>query len=214
MPKRRGRPAELSRIDIVEAALGLLEEGGPASVTMARVAEAVGASPMGLYRHVAGREELLGSMLDQLMSQLDIELPPDAPWQANVRTWMKHVRAHFLAHPQMLALIDFEPGHHLSPTWLSVVGKMIQPLQAAEMEGQQIARGILLVSRLTLGTVVQEVVAPVSDTAAVVGGLGHLDDEDALQWIDVLPELKRVDDDAFFELVQEQVIGAIESWVE
>ena len=63
MRKKLGRPAELSRNEIVEAALALLEAGGPRAITMARVAEAVGASPMGLYRHVAGREELLAFML-------------------------------------------------------------------------------------------------------------------------------------------------------
>jgi len=178
---------------------------------MARVAEAVGASPMGLYRHVAGREELLGSMLDHLLSELLIELPADVPWQTNIRRWMSRVRAHFLAHPHMLALIDFEPGRHLSPTWLSVVGETIEPLRAAGLEGERLTEGLLLVSRLTLGILVQEIVAPVADTAAVIGGLGHLDGEDALRWVDILPELKRVDDDAFFALVQDQVIHAIES---
>ena len=177
---------------------------------MARVAEAVGASPMGLYRHVAGREALLESMLDQLLSELSIELPPDAPWQRSLRTWMTRVRSHFQDHPHMLALIEFEPGRHLSPAWLSVVGETIAPLRAAGLEGRALAEGLLVVSRFTLGTLVQELVAPVSDTAAVGGGLGHLEGEEALRWIDVLPELKSVDDDAFFALVQDQVIAAIE----
>jgi AcrR family transcriptional regulator len=67
MSQRRGRPARLSHETVVEAALGLLEEGGLESVTMTAVAAAVDSSPMGLYRHVNGREDL-------------VESPGRAPW--------------------------------------------------------------------------------------------------------------------------------------
>lgn len=47
---------------IAQAALEMLERDGPASVSMRRVAEAVGITPMAIYHHFANREDLLNSV--------------------------------------------------------------------------------------------------------------------------------------------------------
>jgi|ERR1700730_17226533 AcrR family transcriptional regulator len=50
---------------IAEAALSILEEKGPRAVTMRRVAEAVGITPMAIYHHFPNREALLDSVTDR-----------------------------------------------------------------------------------------------------------------------------------------------------
>jgi len=49
---------------IAEAALALLEDEGPESVSMRRVADAVGITPMAIYHHFPNREALLNSVTD------------------------------------------------------------------------------------------------------------------------------------------------------
>jgi len=180
---------------------------------MTRVAKAVDASPMALYRHVSNREDLLESMLDELMRRLEIELPDDAPWQENVRGWMTHVRSHFLRYPKILPLLDFEAGSYISPPWLRAVGELIEPLRSAGFAGAGLAKALLWTSRITMGGVLQEIPAPISDTGALIGGLGRLKGDDAVRWIDVLPALERVDDDAFFQIAQVQTVRTLEAWL-
>lgn len=211
MPTRRGgRPALLSRSEIVKAALRLLGEDGSDAITMKRVAEAVGASPMGLYRHVKNRDELLEVMLESLLDALDLELPEDAGWRENIRSWMRGVRQHFVAYPEIFGLMDLEAGQQISPAWLRTVGELVAPLEAAGLNGPEKVSALLWVSRLTMGMLIQEVTSPISDTTGVLAGLGRLGGEDALPWVELLPELKRMDDDAHFRFVEEQALAAIE----
>jgi AcrR family transcriptional regulator len=50
---------------IADAALSILEAKGPQAVTMRRVAEAVGITPMAIYHHFPNREALLDSVTDR-----------------------------------------------------------------------------------------------------------------------------------------------------
>jgi AcrR family transcriptional regulator len=61
MKKRRsapGRPARLSRELIADAALELVASGTLVDLTMRTLAGRLEATPMALYKHVAGRDEL------------------------------------------------------------------------------------------------------------------------------------------------------------
>lgn len=178
---------------------------------MTRVASAANASPMSLYRHISDREDLLESMLEELLRRLQIELEPGASWQEDVQSWMTSVREHFLKHPQILSLIDFEPGSFISPSWLRTGGELIGPLKSAGFSGPKLPRALYWVSRVTLGTLLQEIAAPVADAAAVAGGVGRLEGDDALRWMEVLPALTQMDDDEFFEMTRREVVRTLEA---
>jgi AcrR family transcriptional regulator len=55
---------------IAECALQILEEEGPEAVTMRRIAQSTGITPMAIYRHYANREELLKSITDAEFTKL------------------------------------------------------------------------------------------------------------------------------------------------
>ena len=177
---------------------------------MKAVAGEVGASPMGLYRHVEGRDDLLEAMLDERLGALELSLSAAADWHENVRAWMRHVRDHCLAHPEIFRLLALRAGGAISPAWLRMVGTLVAPLQAAGLAGSELASALVWVSRLTMGTLMQEVSVPVVDTAAVLKGLDQLAAEDALPWVDVLPELKRTSDDALFAIAEAQALAVVE----
>ena len=50
---------------IAKAALLILEAEGPEAVSMRRVAQAVGITPMAIYHHFPNRESLLDSITDR-----------------------------------------------------------------------------------------------------------------------------------------------------
>lgn len=55
---------------IAQEALKILEIEGPEAVSMRRVAEAVGITPMAIYHHFASREALLNTITDREFTKL------------------------------------------------------------------------------------------------------------------------------------------------
>lgn len=69
---------------ILSSALALFEDGGAEAVSMRRVADGAGISPMAIYRHFSNREALLKRL-------------SDASFQAIARDWQTHA-----VHPDPL----------------------------------------------------------------------------------------------------------------
>ena len=67
--------ARLDRNAVLEAGLALADEAGLAAVTLRRLADRLAVTPMALYRHVAGKEDLLDGMADLLYAELDVPEP-------------------------------------------------------------------------------------------------------------------------------------------
>lgn len=63
-PGRRGPRQAKSPAEIAAAAIGIADAEGMDAVTMRRVAQALGVSPMALYTYVPGKAELVDLMLD------------------------------------------------------------------------------------------------------------------------------------------------------
>lgn len=55
---------------IAHVALSILEQEGPEAVSMRRVAEAVGVTPMAIYHHFPSREALLNTITDREFAKL------------------------------------------------------------------------------------------------------------------------------------------------
>lgn len=99
---RRGPKPRFSVDGITDAAIALADREGLEAVTMQRVAEGVGTTKMALYRHVPGRTELDGLMLDRAMGAAP-SLPAD-DWRAALRSWASHLHDRAQAHPWSVEL--------------------------------------------------------------------------------------------------------------
>jgi AcrR family transcriptional regulator len=75
----------LSRDRVLEAAVELADRGGLESVSMRRVAAALGVEAMSLYHHVAGKDDLLGGMLDVVVGEMEVA-SPEHGWKEALRT--------------------------------------------------------------------------------------------------------------------------------
>lgn len=86
--RRPGRPAALTRGQVLDAALALYDADGVGAVTIRRVATALGVSPMALYRHVADKDELLLVLIDRLAARFRYPArPQDDPREAILTLW-------------------------------------------------------------------------------------------------------------------------------
>ncbi|MEU8870554.1 TetR/AcrR family transcriptional regulator [Streptomyces javensis] len=78
--KAPGRPARISREDIIGTARRIVTEEGADRLTMRRLAKEIGSTPMALYHHVRDKEELLLLLLnDHTERTLHRPALPDQP---------------------------------------------------------------------------------------------------------------------------------------
>lgn len=105
-----GDDTRLSRAEIVQAALELVDEVGLDGLTMRRLADRLGASPMGLYRHVRNKEDLVRALIDRTMRVTVLpegEAPAD-PVERIVGFCVR-LRCQMLEHPFLLPLVMSRP---------------------------------------------------------------------------------------------------------
>lgn len=88
----------LNRQRVLEAGVALADEVGIESLSMRRLAQELGVVPMALYKHVAGKEELLDGMVDVLIGEID-PVVPDADWKTAVRARVLSARRSLQRHP-------------------------------------------------------------------------------------------------------------------
>ncbi|WP_249863386.1 TetR/AcrR family transcriptional regulator [Paenibacillus konkukensis] len=83
---RRSRPAKepLSREIIVNTALILLKNEGPAGLSMRKVAKALDTGPSSLYVYVANLEELCAYVLDAGLAAIERPDPGEGDWKARL----------------------------------------------------------------------------------------------------------------------------------
>jgi AcrR family transcriptional regulator len=104
--RRRGR---LSRERIVAAAIGVADAEGIGAVSMRRLGQELGVDPMSLYRHVGGKDELLGSMTDAVVAQIE-PVTEAGGWRAAARATILAARATMVRHPWTAEVIKERPA--------------------------------------------------------------------------------------------------------
>lgn len=96
-PARRGPRGGLSVEQITRAAIEVADAEGLGAVSMARVANQLGAGTMSLYRYVASKDELLLLMSDAALT--DPPVPPaGVGWREALRHWGYAVLAELRRH--------------------------------------------------------------------------------------------------------------------
>jgi AcrR family transcriptional regulator len=94
----------LSRERVLDAAIRLADEGGIESLTMRRLARALGVEAMSLYNHVANKGDLVDAMVDLVVSEIDLPSTTEA-WDAAVRKCSISAHEVLLRHPWSCSLV-------------------------------------------------------------------------------------------------------------
>ncbi len=90
--------AELSRDAFVDRALAIADTEGIAAVTVRRIAQEFGVTPMALYWHIRSKEELLDAMGDRFFAGLE-PLPVGDDWVEQLRAAVAALVASLRRHP-------------------------------------------------------------------------------------------------------------------
>lgn len=96
--------APLSRDRVLQAAIGLADEGGIESLTMRKLARELGVEAMSLYNHVANKDDLMDGIVDLVVSEID--LPSTAEdWETAIREYAISAHEALLRHPWACSLV-------------------------------------------------------------------------------------------------------------
>jgi AcrR family transcriptional regulator len=98
----------LSRDRILRAALGLADESGIESVTMRKLAQALGVEAMSLYNHVADKADIVEGIVDRVVGMIELPASP-VEWETAIRTCAVSAYDAFRRHPWACALV-LTPG--------------------------------------------------------------------------------------------------------
>jgi AcrR family transcriptional regulator len=94
----------LSRERVLDAAIRLADEGGIESLSMRKLARALGVEAMSLYNHVANKGDLVDAITDLVVSE--IELPgAGEEWDVAVRACAVSAYETFMRHPWACSLV-------------------------------------------------------------------------------------------------------------
>jgi AcrR family transcriptional regulator len=155
-PAAVGRPARLSRELVLDAAIGLADAGGIASLTIRSLAEELGAKPMSVYHHVANKDEILDGIIDLVFAE--IELPPDGDWRSRITARARSARSVLRKHRWAIGLMESRssPG----PATLQHHDAVIGAFRAGGFSVEQTAHAYALLDSFVYGFALQEASLP------------------------------------------------------
>lgn len=144
--------AALSREAIIEHALALADREGLDAVSIRRIAQDLGVTPMALYWHVKNKDELMAAMGGEMLTS--VTLPPeDSPRDLDqLRELMVRLIAALSAHPgstelAMMQILQCESGQLAAERALDILRRAgFSVEQSANLARTCLQHAIMLVS--------------------------------------------------------------------
>jgi AcrR family transcriptional regulator len=93
--------------DILSAALQLVDEGGPDSLSMRQLAQRLGSGTATLYRHFVSKDEILVHVVDVVIGEIDVDLAKagSPSWQDACASAGVALFKVLQAHPRIVPLL-------------------------------------------------------------------------------------------------------------
>ena len=126
IPSRRDEA--LSREQIVDAAIELLDASGEAGLTFRALSERLATGPGAIYGHIADKSDLLTAACDVLVARTLDEAPPGAAPDAAIRVLALALFDAIDAHPWIGSALAAVPGQLPMVRILDRVGRQVRAL--------------------------------------------------------------------------------------
>jgi AcrR family transcriptional regulator len=209
---RRGRPASISREQVLSVALRIVDERGLDALTMRRLGARLGVDPMAIYHHVPDKASLFDGLVERVFAT--VELPATTgEWAEDVKATARAVRKTFLAHPHAIALLGSRPP--VNDSAFALVEAVSRILLDAGFTPHQAADGVDCAARVLIGHTLAEGGRPPG--GQVDGGEDEHDQAQQNLPADRFPSLAAIaragvrhDPDRLFELALDGVVLVLE----
>jgi TetR/AcrR family transcriptional regulator, tetracycline repressor protein len=141
----------LSKKAVVDRALALADANGLDGLTIRRLAEDLGVTPMALYWHFRSKEELLAGLADQVWAEMNMQVDAGQPWSQQLQGLLESLIRVLRAHPcasQLLLETEKQSEAFLQATEVTLEvlrGAGFDPRHASEVARSALWTGIMLV---------------------------------------------------------------------
>lgn len=104
MTPARRRATPLTKEELIERALGIVDAEGFEALSMRRLASEAGVEAASLYHHVPNKEALIDGVLVRVRSEMRIPNPVPADWRDLMEAIFTEYRRVLTAHPNLVSL--------------------------------------------------------------------------------------------------------------
>jgi len=157
MPRRRGPRRALTEDEILDAALGLLDDGGPDAASVRGIAARVGVAPNAVYTYFPHKAAVIKALVERLLGEVDHDVFADRsrPWRERVEALALDLRAHLSAHPGAVGLMIGGPMD--GPHALALNERLLELLADVGLDRTEAARASYLLIVYVFGSIALEV---------------------------------------------------------
>jgi TetR/AcrR family transcriptional regulator, tetracycline repressor protein len=157
VPRRRGPRRALTEDEILDAALSLLDDGGPDAASVRGIAARVGVAPNAVYTYFPDKAAVVKALVERLLGEVDHDVFADRgrPWRERVEALALDLRAHLSAHPGAVGLMIGGPMD--GPHALALNERLLELLTDAGLDPTDAARASYLLIVYVFGSIALEV---------------------------------------------------------
>lgn len=159
-PIKRGRLGPrraFSEDEILDAALGLLDEGGISAASVRGIAARVGVAPNAVYTYFPDKAAVLKALVERLLGRVDhgVFADREQPWRQRVEALALELRALLAAHPGRVTLMIGGPMG--GPHALALSERLLELFGDAGLDPTDAARATYLLMVYLFGSMALEV---------------------------------------------------------
>jgi AcrR family transcriptional regulator len=204
-----GRPPRLSREDIINASLELLDEDSVEKFTLAKVAARLDTVSMALYNYFDSREALLCAVADKIC--MDFKMPrsrANQPWQKKLRTWLDAVRQLAEQHPIILKISGVDG--QTTAGWLRVTLTVSRTLHEQGMREKELAVNSYLFCSQAIALIMFESMGAEFHSSLSLSHLDELEPDEQDFLLELRPHHIKLTTDEILETGFQQMIEELE----
>jgi AcrR family transcriptional regulator len=108
--RERGSRPTLTEEKIVRAGIRIADAEGIDALSMRRIAAELNSGTTSLYRHIAGKDELIELMVDSVYGEQPLPERPGDDWREELATIARQFRAALLRHPWLAQQASRRPA--------------------------------------------------------------------------------------------------------
>lgn len=207
MPPVKGPRRRATREDIVAAAVAIADCEGVGALTIRAVAAACGLSPMGIYRHVRDKDDLLDRVVDAVAVEI-AAVEATGAWRKKVVALCGGCRRVLLDHPGVAALCVSRPTPVRGVA--RFYDRVLEALGEGGIAGIESVRAFDTLLMFVFGSVLWQIPRADNERERLMGvavgipdGVPHL--------IDQAAELARRNPDDYFDHGLETILTGLEA---
>jgi TetR/AcrR family tetracycline transcriptional repressor len=186
--ERAPRRVPITREQVVQQAVALLDEAGFDGLTMRRLADRLGIRAASLYNHVRDKDELLALVADELSGEIP-DLEPGGAWREQLAAVARDYRRVLLGHRDAARVLAATLP--LGPNRLRLIEQLLDVLCRAGFDDAEAADAAYVLNTYVVGFVLDETQAlPADDRVGVEGPHDNVADalrEQGERWYRELP---------------------------